>query len=119
MALDKQLAIYAGTFDPLTKGHEDLVRRGTELFDKVIVAIAQSSAKRPFFSLEERVDMAKEVLSRLISSEMPSTALIFCVPTVKVLETSTKRMMVSTATCPNKMQGGILRVSTLKREIIE
>ena len=46
MALDKQLAIYAGTFDPLTKGHEDLVRRGTELFDKVIVAIAQSSAKR-------------------------------------------------------------------------
>ncbi len=70
MALDKQLAIYAGTFDPLTKGHEDLVRRGTELFDKVIVAIAQSSAKRPFFSLEERVDMAKEVLSRYANVEV-------------------------------------------------
>ena len=63
MTLDKRLAIYAGTFDPLTKGHEDLVRRGTGLFDRIIVAIAESTAKRPFFSLEERVEMASKVLS--------------------------------------------------------
>lgn len=64
MALNKRLAIYAGTFDPLTRGHEDLVRRAATLFDNVIVAIAASRAKRPFFSLEERVDMASEVLAR-------------------------------------------------------
>ena len=55
MALNKRLAIYAGTFDPLTRGHEDLVRRAANLFDNVIVAIAASRAKRPFFTLEERV----------------------------------------------------------------
>ncbi len=63
MALDSRLAIYAGTFDPLTRGHEDLVRRAVNLFDRVIVAIAASRAKRPFFSLEEREAMAREVLA--------------------------------------------------------
>jgi len=55
-------AIYPGTFDPITRGHEDLVRRATRVFDEVIVAIAVSS-KKPFFTLEERVAMAKQVLS--------------------------------------------------------
>ena len=55
--------IYPGTFDPITRGHEDLVRRASRLFDQVIVAIAVSSSKKPFFSLEERVEMAHEVLS--------------------------------------------------------
>ena len=62
MALNKRIAIYAGTFDPLTRGHEDLVRRAVNLFDHVIMAIAASQAKRPFFSLEERVEMARNVL---------------------------------------------------------
>lgn len=62
MALNSRLAIYAGTFDPMTLGHEDLVRRAAGLFDHVIVAIAASHAKRPFFSLEERVEMAEEIL---------------------------------------------------------
>jgi pantetheine-phosphate adenylyltransferase len=62
MALNKRIAIYAGTFDPLTRGHEDLVRRAVNLFDHVIMAIAASQAKRPFFSLEERVEMARSVL---------------------------------------------------------
>lgn len=62
MALNSRLAIYAGTFDPMTLGHEDLVRRAASLFDHVIVAIAASHAKRPFFSLEERVEMAEEIL---------------------------------------------------------
>jgi pantetheine-phosphate adenylyltransferase len=56
-------AVYPGTFDPLTRGHEDLVRRAAHLFDHVVVAIAESRAKRPFFTMEERVDMAREVLS--------------------------------------------------------
>ena len=56
-------AVYPGTFDPLTRGHEDLVRRASTLFDRIIVAIADSKAKRPFFTLEERIAMAKEVLA--------------------------------------------------------
>ncbi len=55
--------IYPGTFDPITRGHEDLVRRASRLFDQVVVAVAVSSSKKPFFTLEERVDMAQQVLS--------------------------------------------------------
>ncbi|TDJ13256.1 MAG: phosphopantetheine adenylyltransferase, partial [Gammaproteobacteria bacterium] len=51
-------AMYPGTFDPITLGHEDLVRRATRLFDKVIVAIAANPGKEPMFSLEERVELA-------------------------------------------------------------
>ena len=72
MALNKRVAIYAGTFDPLTRGHEDLVRRAVNLFDHVIVGIAASLAKRPFFTLEERVDMAKEVLAPYPNAEVCS-----------------------------------------------
>lgn len=60
--LDHRVAIYPGTFDPITRGHEDLVRRGASLFDKLILAIAESPSKKPRFSLGERVDMASEVL---------------------------------------------------------
>jgi pantetheine-phosphate adenylyltransferase len=56
-------AVYPGTFDPLTRGHEDLVRRATGLFSEIIVAIADSKAKRPMFSLDERIDMAREALA--------------------------------------------------------
>ncbi len=55
-------AIYPGTFDPLTRGHEDLVRRASTLFDKVVVGIAVSRNKKPFFSVDERVEIAREVL---------------------------------------------------------
>ena len=72
MALNKRVAIYAGTFDPLTRGHEDLVRRAVNLFDHVIVAIAASLSKHPFFSLEERVQMAKEVLAPYKNAEVCS-----------------------------------------------
>ena len=54
--------VYPGTFDPVTRGHEDLVRRASRLFDQVIVAVAINSGKKPFFSIEERVDMAQKVL---------------------------------------------------------
>jgi pantetheine-phosphate adenylyltransferase len=55
-------AVYAGTFDPLTRGHEDLARRASRLFDTLVLGIAESRAKRTFFSLQERLDMAREVL---------------------------------------------------------
>ncbi|HET9044820.1 MAG TPA: pantetheine-phosphate adenylyltransferase [Burkholderiales bacterium] len=56
-------AVYPGTFDPLTRGHEDLVRRAAALFGNLVVGIADSRLKRPFFSADERVQMAREVLS--------------------------------------------------------
>ncbi len=60
-------AVYPGTFDPLTRGHEDLVRRAVRLFDEVSVAVAGSSAKRPMFTLEERVEIAREAFADLPS----------------------------------------------------
>ena len=56
-------AVYPGTFDPITRGHEDLVRRAVRLFDHVIVAVAESRNKGVFFSMEERVEMTREVLA--------------------------------------------------------
>ncbi len=56
-------AIYPGTFDPITRGHEDIVRRASRLFGEVVVAIAENRNKTPFFSLEERVQMARVVLA--------------------------------------------------------
>jgi len=55
-------AIYPGTFDPLTRGHEDLVRRASRLFDALVLGIADNRAKRTFFTLEERIGMARDVL---------------------------------------------------------
>ncbi|MEK6209970.1 MAG: pantetheine-phosphate adenylyltransferase [Pseudomonadota bacterium] len=56
-------AVYPGTFDPITRGHEDLVRRASSLFDEMIVAVADSRGKSPFFTVEERVAMARETLA--------------------------------------------------------
>ncbi len=56
-------AVYPGTFDPITNGHEDLIQRASRLFDEVLVAVAHSQAKRPFFALDERVRLAQEVLA--------------------------------------------------------
>jgi len=58
-------AVYPGTFDPLTRGHEDLVRRASTLFDELIVAVADSRAKKPFFTIDERLEMASTVLADL------------------------------------------------------
>jgi len=55
--------VYPGTFDPFTRGHEDLVRRASRLFDEVIVGVADSENKRPLFAAGERVAMAREVLA--------------------------------------------------------
>ena len=58
-----RIAIYPGTFDPITLGHEDVVRRAADLFDEVIVAVADSTNKNTLFSLQERVAMAQGVFS--------------------------------------------------------
>lgn len=54
--------IYPGTFDPMTNGHLDLVRRALKMFDRVVIAVAESRQKKPIFSLEERVNLIKRVL---------------------------------------------------------
>ena len=56
------VAVYPGTFDPLTRGHEDLVRRASGLFDTLVVGVADSKNKHPFFTVEERLEIANEVL---------------------------------------------------------
>ncbi|MCE3038875.1 pantetheine-phosphate adenylyltransferase [Helicobacter anatolicus] len=55
----RKMAIYPGTFDPLSNGHLDVITRSADLFDEILVAVAQSSAKKPMFSLEDRVEMVK------------------------------------------------------------
>ena len=57
-----KIAVYPGTFDPITYGHMDLVDRATKIFDQVIVAIAENPNKKPLFSLEERCDLAAKAL---------------------------------------------------------
>jgi pantetheine-phosphate adenylyltransferase len=58
------LAVYPGTFDPMTLGHEDVVRRACALFDRVIVAVAAGHHKKALFSLDERIEMARESVKR-------------------------------------------------------
>lgn len=62
MKMKDALAVYPGTFDPFTKGHEDLVRRAARFFDHLIVAVAASPNKEPFFPLADRVSIAREIL---------------------------------------------------------
>jgi pantetheine-phosphate adenylyltransferase len=63
-------AIYPGTFDPITNGHQDLVRRAAGIFDRVIVAIAANPNKTPMFPLDKRVDLARKVLADLPNVEV-------------------------------------------------
>ena len=66
----KRSAVYPGTFDPITNGHTDLVRRAASLFDKVVVAIAANAGKTPLLPLEQRVDLARRVLIDLPNVEV-------------------------------------------------
>ena len=68
--MKQTLAVYPGTFDPFTRGHEDLVRRASVLFDRVIVAVARSAGKNPIFGLEERVDIARDALAAYTNVEV-------------------------------------------------
>lgn len=63
-------AVYAGTFDPITSGHEDITRRACKLFDRVIIAVADSKSKKPLFTLDERVAIARESLADVKNVEV-------------------------------------------------
>src|SRR5678816_2268423 len=60
---DRRTAIYAGSFDPITRGHEDLMLRSLEFVDKLVVAVAVNSAKEPLFSVEERVSLIRDAMA--------------------------------------------------------
>ncbi|HTR38466.1 MAG TPA: pantetheine-phosphate adenylyltransferase [Bryobacteraceae bacterium] len=66
------VAIYPGSFDPITNGHLDLIQRGSALFDRLIVAILRNDEKRPLFSVEERMEMLREVIGGLSNVEVGS-----------------------------------------------
>ena len=63
-------AVYPGTFDPITRGHEDLVRRAAAIFDSVLLAIAANPGKAPMFDIEERVSLARAVLADISNVEV-------------------------------------------------
>jgi len=58
---DPRLAVYPGTFDPLTRGHVSLISRGLKVFDRIVLGVAKSTPKKTCFTLDERVEMAREV----------------------------------------------------------
>jgi pantetheine-phosphate adenylyltransferase len=68
--MKKRNAAYPGTFDPITNGHTDLVRRAAVIFDRVIVAVAANAGKAPLLPLEKRVDLARRVLADLPNVEV-------------------------------------------------
>jgi len=71
MAKPAKIALYPGTFDPITNGHYDLVRRAANIFDEVVVAIAANPGKAPLFSLEQRVQLTTQVIH-----DIPNTRVI-------------------------------------------
>ncbi len=60
--MNGKTAIYPGTFDPITNGHISIIKRGLEIFDKLVIAILYNPNKKPLFSIEERISLIKEVL---------------------------------------------------------
>ena len=65
-----KLALYSGTFDPITKGHKEIIKRASKMCDKLIVAVLNNSAKKTLFSLDERKEMVKEVLKDIQNIEV-------------------------------------------------
>ncbi|GAA5192802.1 pantetheine-phosphate adenylyltransferase [Ferrimonas gelatinilytica] len=65
-----QTAIYPGTFDPITNGHLDLIKRASRMFDRVIVGVAASPSKQPLFNLEERVALIRQITAKLDNVEV-------------------------------------------------
>ena len=65
-----KIAIYPGTFDPVTHGHVDLIKRGTRIFDRLVVAVAHNPDKNPLFTVSERIDMLKEITKNMKNVEI-------------------------------------------------
>lgn len=70
--MKERIAIYPGTFDPFTNGHLSVVRRATQIFDKVIIAILRNAGKSPLFSVEDRIWMIRESTKELVNVEVDS-----------------------------------------------
>ncbi len=68
----ERVAIYPGSFDPITNGHVDIIMRGAEIFDRIIVAILHNQEKQPFFTVDERVRMGREVFAGVATVEVKS-----------------------------------------------
>ena len=68
--MKKRLAIYPGSFDPVTNGHLDIVERGLKLFDRIVVAVLINPAKQPLFTVEERLDLLRKSLAHLPNVEV-------------------------------------------------
>jgi pantetheine-phosphate adenylyltransferase len=64
------IAVYPGTFDPLTRGHEDIARRAAKIFGRLVIGVADSRSKKPFFSQDERLTIAREVLAQYPNVEV-------------------------------------------------
>ena len=69
-----KVAIYPGTFDPITNGHLDIIKRALKLFDKVIVAIGENPAKKPLFTKEERLNLVKEAIKEFLDEDRVEVA---------------------------------------------
>jgi pantetheine-phosphate adenylyltransferase len=65
-------AIYPGTFDPITNGHVDIIQRASKMFDEIVVAVAENKAKKPMFTVEERVTMVKKATKHISNVEVIS-----------------------------------------------
>ena len=72
MEHERRIAVYPGTFDPMTNGHVSLIRRACTIFDHIVVAVANDTPKNPLFTIEERVAMAQEVLEGHSNVEVQS-----------------------------------------------
>ncbi len=70
MALNKRIAVYTGVFDPIHLGHLDLIQRGSRVFDRLIVGVGNNPDKSPFFNIDERVDLVKQVTSEIENVEV-------------------------------------------------
>jgi len=68
--MSKIIAIYPGTFDPITKGHVDIIERSSRLFDKIIIAVGENSKKKTIFTKEARVELAKKILVNYANVEI-------------------------------------------------
>ncbi len=66
----KKTVVYPGTFDPITNGHSDLLRRAAQMFDRIILAIAHNPEKSPLFSMEERIELARSVVGKTDNIEV-------------------------------------------------
>jgi len=65
-----KLAVYPGTFDPITKGHIDVISRALHIFDRLVIAVALNPWKKPLFTFEERIEMAKQVIETIEEKEL-------------------------------------------------